>query len=120
MITALLVLILERTYMVGVLRALGASSWLVRKVFVINAMYLVGRGLLIGNVIGLGLIAIQHYFEPLKLDPDSYYVSVAPVSINLLHILSLNVGTFVVCMLALILPTYLVSTISPVKAMRFE
>ncbi len=120
MITALLVLILERTYMVGVLRALGASNWLVRKVFVINAMYLVGRGLLIGNVIGLGLIAIQHYFEPLKLDPDSYYVSVAPVSINLLHILSLNVGTFVVCMLALILPTYLVSTISPVKAMRFE
>ncbi len=120
MITALLVLILERTYMVGVLRALGASNWLVRKVFVINAMYLVGKGLIIGNVIGLSLIAIQYFFEPLQLDPESYYVSVAPVSISIFHILSLNIGTFLVCMLALIVPTYLVSTISPVRAMRFD
>lgn len=120
MITALLVLILERTHMVGVLRALGAQNWLVRKVFLINAMHLVVRGMLIGNAIGLGLIAIQYFFSPLRLDPDSYYVSVAPVHIEFWHVAALNIGTFIVCTLSLILPTYLVSSISPVKAMRFQ
>ncbi|MGB5980862.1 MAG: FtsX-like permease family protein [Nonlabens sp.] len=120
MITALLVLILERTQMIGTLKALGAQSWTIRKVFLYNAMSLVLKGLLIGNVIGLGLIAIQYYFSPLTLDPENYYVTIMPVYISWFHVIAVNAGTFIVCFLALIIPTLVVSSISPVKAMRFE
>lgn len=120
MITALLVLILERTQMIGTLKALGAQSWTIRKVFLYNAMSLVLKGLLIGNLIGLGLIAIQYYFHPLTLDPENYYVTIMPVYISWFHVIAVNVGTFIVCLLALIIPTLVVSSISPVKAMRFE
>jgi lipoprotein-releasing system permease protein len=120
MITALLVLILDRTNMIGVLKSLGASNWTVRKIFLYNAMNLVLKGLIIGNAVGLGLIAIQYYFSPLTLDPQSYHVTEMPVYISLWHVLALNLGTFAVCLLALIIPTLIVSKISPVKAMRFE
>ena len=120
MITALLVLILERTQMIGTLKALGAQSWTVRKIFLYNAMSLVLKGLLIGNVLGLGLIAVQYYFQPLTLDPANYYVTVMPVYISVFHVVAVNVGTFIVCLLALTVPTLVVSSISPVKAMRFE
>lgn len=120
MITALLVLILERTQMIGTLKALGAESWTVRKIFLYNAMSLVFQGLIIGNVIGLSLIGIQYYFSPLTLDPTSYYVTQLPVYISLWHVIAINVGTFTVCLFALIVPTIVVSGISPVKAMRFE
>ena len=120
MITALLVLILERTQMIGTLKALGAESWTVRKIFLYNAMSLVFQGLVIGNVIGLSLIAIQYYFSPLTLDPTSYYVTQLPVYISLWHVIAINVGTFIVCLISLIVPTVIVSGISPVKAMRFE
>ncbi|MFT7285434.1 ABC transporter permease [Nonlabens sp.] len=120
MITALLVLILDRTNMIGVLKSLGASNWTVRKIFLYNAMNLVLKGLLIGNVIGLGLIGVQYYFSPLRLDPQSYHVTEMPVYISLWHVTALNLGTFLVCLIALIIPTIIASKISPVKAMRFE
>ncbi|WP_231717738.1 ABC transporter permease [Nonlabens sp. YIK11] len=120
MITALLVLILDRTGMIGLLKSLGATDWTVRKIFLYNAMTLILRGLFWGNLIGLGLVGLQYFFAPLTLDPSTYYVTEAPVYISWWHVLVLNAGTFVICLLVLIIPTYIVSRISPVKAMRFE
>ncbi|SHG48656.1 ABC transporter permease [Winogradskyella jejuensis] len=120
MITALLVLILERTQMIGILKALGTANWSVRKVFLYNASYLIGLGLLWGNVIGLGLLFAQKYFKLFPLNPDTYYVSEAPVYVSLDYILLLNFGTFVVCLLMLLIPSVIISKISPVKAIRFD
>jgi len=120
MITALLVLILERTSMIGILKALGSSNWTIRKVFLYNASYLIGLGLLWGNVIGLGLLFAQKYFKLFPLNPDTYYVSEAPVYISWDYILMLNAGTFVACLLMLLIPSVIISKISPVKAIRFD
>jgi len=120
MITALLVLILERTSMIGVLKALGSSNWTIRKVFLYNASYLIGLGLLWGNIIGLGLLFAQKYFKLFPLNPDTYYVSEAPVYISWDYILLLNIGTFLVCLLMLLIPSVIISKISPVKAIRFD
>ena len=120
MITALLVLILERTQMIGILKALGSSNWSVRKVFLYNASYLIGLGLLWGNLIGLGLLFAQKYFKLFPLNPDTYYVSEAPVYISLDYILLLNIGTFIACLLMLLIPSVIISKISPVKAIRFD
>jgi len=120
MITALLVLILERTQMIGILKALGSSNWTIRKVFLYNASYLIGLGLLWGNVIGLGLLFAQKYFKLFPLNPDTYYVSTAPVYISWDYIIMLNVGTFVACLLMLLIPSVIISKISPVKAIRFD
>ncbi|NRD24556.1 ABC transporter permease [Winogradskyella litoriviva] len=120
MITALLVLILERTQMIGILKALGGSNWTIRKVFLYNASYLIGLGLLWGNVIGLGLLFAQKYFKLFPLNPDTYYVSTAPVYISLDYILLLNIGTFIACLLMLLIPSVIISRISPVKSIRFD
>ncbi|SDB47811.1 lipoprotein-releasing system permease protein [Flavobacteriaceae bacterium MAR_2010_188] len=121
MITALLVLILERTQMIGILKSLGSTNWSIRKVFLYNATYLIGLGLLWGNIIGLGLIFAQDKFEFLHFpDPDQYYMSIIPVSLKLQNILMLNIGTFVACMLMLLIPSYIITKISPVKAIRFD
>lgn len=120
MITALLVLILERTTMIGVLKALGSSNWTIRKVFLYNASYLIGLGLLWGNLIGLSLLFAQKYLKLFPLNPDTYYVSEAPVYISLDYILILNIGTFVACLLMLLIPSIIISKISPVKAIRFD
>ena len=121
MITALLVLILERTQMIGILKALGSSNWSIRKVFLYNATYLVGLGLFWGNLIGLGLIAIQHYFGVLQFpNPEDYYMTIIPVHIGVGHILMLNLGTFIACILMLLVPSYIITKIAPVKAIRFE
>lgn len=120
MITALLVLILERTTMIGILKALGSSNWMIRKVFLYNASYLIGLGLLWGNIIGLGLLFAQKYFKLFPLNPDTYYVSEAPVYISWDYILILNIGTFIACLLMLLIPSVIISKISPVKAIRFD
>ena len=120
MITALLVLILERTQMIGILKALGSNNWSIRKVFLYNATYLIVLGLIWGNVIGLGLLFTQKYFGLFPLDPSVYYVSQAPVYLNLGHIVALNIGTFILCLLMLLVPSYIITKISPVKAIRFE
>lgn len=120
MITALLVLILERTQMIGILKALGSSNWAIRKVFLYNASYLIGLGLLWGNSLGLGLLLTQKYFKLFPLNPDTYYVTEAPVYLSWDYILLLNVGTFVACLLMLLIPSVIISKISPVKAIRFD
>ena len=120
MITALLVLILERTKMIGVLKALGSDNWSVRKIFIYNAMYLVGVGLFWGNIIGIGLLLLQQHFNLFALDPNTYYVSQVPVYLHWSYIMALNCGTLVLCFLILLIPSYIISKISPVKAIRFE
>ena len=120
MITALLVLILERTQMIGVLKALGSNNWSIRKLFLYNASYLVVLGLFWGNLIGLSILLAQKYFKLFPLDPSVYYVTEAPVYISISYILALNIGTFALCMIMLLVPSYLITKISPVKAMRFE
>ncbi len=120
MITALLVLILERTQMIGILKALGNNNWSIRKIFLYNAAYLIGVGLFWGNLIGIGLLLIQKYFGVITLDPETYYVNQAPVYLNFTHILLINIGTLVLCLLMLIIPSVIVSKISPVKAIKFD
>lgn len=120
MITALLVLILERTQMIGILKALGSTDWSVRKIFLYNAMYLIGVGLFWGNLIGIGLLLIQKYFKVITLNPQTYYVTEAPIYFDVGYILLLNIGTFLLCLLMLLVPSYIISKISPVKAIRFE
>ena len=120
MITALLVLILERTQVIGILKALGSSNVSVRKIFLYNATYLIIVGLFWGNLIGLTLLFAQKYLNLFPLDPDTYYVSSVPVYLNLGYILALNLGTFLLCMAMLLIPSYIITKISPVKAIRFE
>lgn len=120
MVVALLVLILERTQMIGILKSMGSNNWSVRKIFLYNAFYLIIRGLFWGNLIGIGLLLIQKYFGIIKLNPESYYVNVAPVDINLLYILLLNVGTVAICLLVLLIPSYIITKISPAKTIRFD
>ncbi len=120
MVVALLVLILERTQMIGILKALGASNWNIREIFLYNAGYLILRGLFWGNLIGISLILIQQHFGIITLNPENYYVTEAPVYINWLYLLLLNVGTILVCLIVLLIPSYLITKISPVKAIRFD
>lgn len=120
MVVALLVLILERTQMIGILKALGANNWTVRKIFLYNASYLIFRGLFWGNLIGITILLIQQFFGVIKLNPESYYVDQAPVYLNFGYILLLNLLTIVVCFLVLLIPSYIITKISPVKAIRYD
>ena len=120
MITALLVLILERTQMIGILKALGSNNFSIRKLFIYNASYLIFLGLLWGNILGLGILFVQKYFKLFPLDPSVYYVTEVPVYISLAYIVALNIGTLILCLLMLLIPSYIITKISPVKAIRFE
>ncbi len=120
MISALLILILERTNMIGILKALGSTSISIQKVFLYNAAYLIGKGLLWGNVIGLSLAFLQKKYGLFKLDEATYYVAVIPIGLNWMHILLLNIGTLICCLLMLIVPSFIVSRITPVKAIRYS
>jgi len=120
MITALLVLILERTQMIGILKALGSNNWSIRKLFLYNASYLILLGLFWGNILGLGLLFAQKYLKLFPLDPSVYYVTEAPVYISASYILLLNIGTLILCLLMLLVPSYIITKISPVKAIRFD
>ena len=120
MVVALLVLILERTQMIGILKALGANNWTVRKIFLYNAFYLIVRGLFWGNLIGISLLVIQQQFGVVKLNPENYYVNQAPVYLNLGYIALLNLLTVTVCFVVLLIPSYIITKISPVKAIRFD
>ena len=120
MVVALLVLILERTQMIGILKALGANNWSVRKIFLYNASYLILRGLFWGNLIGIAILLIQKYFGLIKLNPENYYVDQAPVYLNFGYIALLNLLTISVCFLVLLIPSYIITKISPVKAIRFD
>lgn len=120
MTAALLVLILERTQMIGILKALGSINWSIRKIFLYNGGYLITKGILYGNILALGLIFLQNQFEIITLPQSNYYVSVVPMAFPIITILLVNLGAFIVCFLALILPSYMITRISPVKAIRFE
>jgi lipoprotein-releasing system permease protein len=120
MISALLVLILERSTMIGVLKALGSPNQSIRKVFLYLSVFLTSRGMLWGNIIGIAIILIQKYFHLIKLNQATYYVDVVPVNFNILHILLLNIGCLLVTTFMLVIPSYLVSKISPDKSIRFD
>lgn len=120
MITALLVLILERTQMVGILKAMGSNNVSIRKVFMYNAAYLILKGLFWGNLIGLSILLIQKYFGVITLDPETYYVNEAPIYLDVWYILFLNIGTLTLCLLMLIVPTIIISKINPAKSIKFE
>ncbi len=120
MVVALLVLILERTQMIGILKALGANNWMVRKIFLYNAFYLIIRGLFWGNIIGISILLIQQQFGVVQLNPENYYVNQAPVYINWGYVALLNLLTITVCFVVLLIPSYIITKISPVKAIRFD
>ena len=120
MISGLLILILERTKMIGILKALGANNMYIQKIFIYNATYLICKGLFWGNIVGISIALFQQYFGVFKLDQATYYVSVIPININLFHILLLNIGTLFTCLLMLIIPSFIISKITPIKAIRFS
>ncbi|MER3317907.1 MAG: FtsX-like permease family protein [Allomuricauda sp.] len=121
MITALLVLILERTQMIGILKALGSANWSIRKVFLYNAAYLIAIGLFWGNLIGLGVIFLQDRYRMFKFpNPEEYYIDYIPVHMDLPTILLLNMGVMLLCLLMLLIPSYIITKITPVKAIQFE
>lgn len=120
MITAILVLILEKTPMIGILKSMGAADRSIRKIFLYNAAYIISLGLLWGNVLGLLFLFVQQRYSLVKLDPATYYVTEVPIYIQPMSILLLNVGVLVLCLLILLLPTYVIAKISPVKSMKFS
>ena len=120
MISGLLILILEKTNMIGVLKALGSEDVTIRRVFLYQAAYLIGKGLLWGNLIGIGIAFIQLKTGLLTLDPSSYYIKTVPVNLDLIHILILNAGTMAAIIVMLLVPSKLISRITPVKAIRYD
>lgn len=120
MISGLLIIILERTNMIGVLKAMGADNTSIREIFLSFSVFLIGRGMLWGNVIGVSLCLIQFFFEPFKLDPTIYYLSSVPIELNIFYYILLNVFTLIVSVLMLIGPSYLISRIHPAKSIKFE
>jgi lipoprotein-releasing system permease protein len=120
MISALLIMILERTTMIGILKAMGAANWSIQKVFLYNAAYLIGLGMLLGNVFGIGFGLIQDKTHFLKLDQTSYYMNFVPIQFSWLDLILVNVGTLIICLLVMIGPSMLVTRITPVKAIRFK
>jgi len=120
MISGLLIIILEKASMIGTLKALGQDNTSIRKVFLYLSVFLIGKGLLFGNLLAISLCLIQHYFGIVKLNPEIYYLTKVPIDISILPIILINLGTFLVTLIMLILPSYLVANISPAKTMRFE
>ena len=120
MISGLLIIILERISMIGILKALGARNKTIRHTFMWFAVFIIGKGMLIGNVLSLGLLALQQAFGIIKLDAQTYYVSTVPVEINALYIVALNVATLLISVFMLVAPSYLISHIHPAKSMRYE
>jgi len=120
MISGLLILILERTNMIGILKSLGSTDWSVRKIFLYHSFFLIGKGLLWGNIIGLSLCAIQYFTGIIPLDPLSYYTATVPIAFNWLYIVLLNLGTLAASVLMMIGPSYLITKITPAKIIRYE
>jgi len=120
MITALLILILERTRLIGILKALGARNWSIRRVFLYSAVHLTLQGLLLGNAIGLGFAFLQKKFSIISLDPETYYMNTVPIYFDFTHILLLNAVIVIICYLILIIPSIIITKITPIKAIRFE
>jgi lipoprotein-releasing system permease protein len=118
--SAMLVLIVVRTNFIGMLKALGATNWTIRKIFLIQAGFLMLRGMFWGNLIGLSLCLIQKYTGVISLNPEVYYLSQVPIELDVWHFVGLNLGTIVICLSALVLPSFVITRINPVKAIRFD
>lgn len=120
MVSGLLIIILEKTNMIGILKALGQKNINIRKIFLYLSARLIGNGLLWGNIAGISICLIQHFGEVIKLDPVSYYIDKVPININIYHILMLNAGSMIVTIFMLVIPSLIISNISPVKAIKFD
>jgi lipoprotein-releasing system permease protein len=120
MISGLIIMILERTNMIGILKALGAENFFIRKIFLYQSAYLIVRGLFWGNLLGIALCLIQLKFEVLSLDPSSYYLTTVPVNLSIVHLALINIGTISIILIFLLIPSKIVSSISPAKAIRFN
>jgi lipoprotein-releasing system permease protein len=120
MITTLLIIIIEKSSLIGILKSLGSGDWNVRKIFLYNSALLISRGLFWGNLVGLGICFLQYYTGLIKLNPESYYVTTVPVSLHWGYILLLNAGTIILCLLMLLIPSHLITRITPVKAIKID
>ena len=120
MVSGLLIIIIERTSMIGILKSLGANNTTIRKVFLWFSVFLIGKGMLWGNVIGLAFYFLQKWFGIFKLDPETYYMDTVPVSFNILLFLLLNIGTLLASVLMLLGPSFLITRIHPANSMRYE
>ncbi|MDO5571321.1 MAG: ABC transporter permease [Bacteroidales bacterium] len=120
MISGLLIIILERTNMIGILKALGYKDSGIQRIFLNISFFLILKGLMWGNIIGIGLALIQRHFKWFKLDPESYYIDAVPIELNIFHVILLNIATIIIALLVLLGPSYVITKISPVKAIRFE
>ena len=120
MISGLLVIILEKTNMIGILKSLGAMNVSIRKIFLYNAAFVVSWGLLWGNILGIGLCVLQYYFRIIPLNAESYFISYVPINLNVIHLLLINCGTLLVTVAMLLLPSYIITGISPAAAIKFE
>jgi len=120
MVSGLLIIILEKTNMIGILKALGTPNWSVRKIFLYQSAMLIGKGMLWGNLIGITICLLQHVFEIIPLDPTNYYVDTVPVNLKLSHLLLLNLGSLLATVSMLLIPSYLITKITPAKAIKFD
>ena len=120
MVSSLLVIILERTQMIGILKAMGARNWSIRKVFLYFSVLLILKALVIGNILGIGICLIQEYTHVFKLDPTTYYLEYVPVNLTVWQVVLLNVGTIAITLLMLLLPSWFITKVSPEKTIRFE
>ncbi len=118
--SALLVLILIRSNFIGLLKSMGASNWYIRKIFLYQAGFLIGRGMIYGNIIGITLCVLQQQFGLFPLNAEVYYLSEVPIQLNLIHIILLNAGTMIVCLSALFIPSMVISRIQPAKSIKFN
>lgn len=120
MISGLLIIILEKTNMIGILKALGTANWSIRKVFLYQASMIIGKGMFWGNVIGISICLFQYYFKIVPLDSANYYVDTVPINLKISHLVLLNIGSLIATVSMLLVPSYLITKISPAKAIRFD
>lgn len=120
MVSGLLIIILEKTNMIGILKALGTPNWSIRKIFLYQSSMLIGKGMLWGNVIGISICLLQYWFEIIPLDPANYYVDTVPINLSISHLILLNVGSLVATVSMLLIPSYLITKITPAKAIKFD
>ena len=118
--SGLLVLIITKTQLIGLLKAIGATNWTIRKIFLHQAIFIIVKGMVIGNIIGIGICLLQKYFTLIPLNPEVYYLNAVPIELNFWYILFLNLGTLILCTAVLIVPSYVVTKISPIKALKFD
>ena len=120
MTSTLLILIIERTSMIGILKALGMTNYSLRKLFLLNGSFLLLKGIVIGNLVAITIGLLQKQFGFLTLDQESYYLSSVPISLQVADILGVNLGVLAICLLVMIIPSYIIGKITPVKAIRFD